>query len=389
MTAPGAYGSALLTKLDKIDCSDVLAAVLVSDKQLLGHIKMGTPAKNIEFNWLEDELIGSGVNALGVASTSISVIGLSTSASLERIVRTNSILQLDGGECWFKVTGTTGASGIQGAVYASTIWVTTTTTGVWRVIATPYDDTVDASDDVSQERAKLRNFTQVFERAIQITQTRKGVDMQAVMDELQLQIKYRTMEIKRELDLSVISGKAYYDGAYVTGDYAFRTMNGIISMIRDPDVDNTNEDTMVTQISGALTVAGINDLLYKIWDAGGLDEMSDPIIVVGAKQQRIIAAMEKDIRRVEQGERQVGYYRDIFLSDMGTELPIVMDRWFPQDKLVILDRARISLKPLQGDAWHLEKMAKTGRSEKWQLSGQYGLQLVNPDKCHGLLYDLT
>jgi len=33
----------------------------------------------------------------------------------------------------------------------------------------------------------------------------------------------------------------------------------------------------------------------------------------------------------------------------------------------------------------MEKMAKTGRSEKWQLSGQYGLEIRNPDACHGLL----
>jgi len=48
MTAPGGFGSTLSTKLDKIDCSQVLRAVLVADKQLLGHIKMGEPGRNIE-----------------------------------------------------------------------------------------------------------------------------------------------------------------------------------------------------------------------------------------------------------------------------------------------------------------------------------------------------
>jgi hypothetical protein len=81
----------------------------------------------------------------------------------------------------------------------------------------------------------------------------------------------------------------------------------------------------------------------------------------------------------------VGYYRDIFLSDMGKELPIVLDRWVPPKTLIVLDRARVSLRALQGDAWHMEKMAKTGRSEKWQLSGQYGLEIRNPDACHGMI----
>jgi hypothetical protein len=99
--------------------------------------------------------------------------------------------------------------------------------------------------------------------------------------------------------------------------------------------------------------------------------------------------MEKDLRRVEQGERQVGYYRDIFLSDMGKEFPVVMDRWFPSDKLLILDRSRVFLRPLRGDSWHMEKMAKTGRHEKWQISGQYSLELHNPSECHGLAIFLT
>jgi len=143
---------------------------------------------------------------------------------------------------------------------------------------------------------------------------------------------------------------------------------------------------MVTSASGAaLTIALINNLLYKIWDAGGLDETSDPIIVVPAEQQRVIASFEKELRRVEQGERITGYYRDIFLSDMGKELPVVMDRWMPADKLIILDRSRVAFRALSGDSWHLEKMAKTGRSEKWQLSGQYGLEIRNPDMCHGML----
>jgi hypothetical protein len=74
---------------------------------------------------------------------------------------------------------------------------------------------------------------------------------------------------------------------------------------------------------------------------------------------------------------------------MGSELPIVMDRWMQNDKVLILDRSRVALRALQGDAWHMEKMAKTGRSEKWQLSGQYGIEVRNPDKCHGMIVDLA
>ena len=70
-------------------------------------------------------------------------------------------------------------------------------------------------------------------------------------------------------------------------------------------------------------------------------------------------------------------------------MPVVLDRWVPKDKLVVVDRSRIWLRPMPGDNWHLEKMAKTGRSETWQLSGQFTLEVRNADACHGLIYGLT
>ena len=384
----GGYTTVLVSKLDKIDCSQVLSAVLVADRQLLGHIKMGPTANNPEVNWIEDSLIGATFDAWTSTTLSVSLIGLSV-AQVTQMFRAHTIIKPVSSEDQFVITALDGGSALEVTVYSSATHVTHSTTQKWIIVGSPYSDLDDASGDVAQSRTKRRNFTQVFERAVQITQTRKGIDMEAMVNELQTQIKYRTLEMKRELDIAVINGIASYDGTQKTGQSEWRTMQGLINYIRDYDMDNVNEDDLVTQTSGALTVAGINGLLYNIWDAGGLDEMSDPIILVGPAQQRIIAAFEKDIRRVEQGERQVGYYRDLFLSDMGMELPIVLDRWVPPDKLIVMDRARVALRGFSGDTWHAEKMAKTGRVEKWQLSGQYTIEVRNADKCHGMLYDLT
>ena len=395
MAAPGLYSSTLAAKLDKIDCSQVLAAVLKADKAILGHIKMGATAHNIEFNWIEDELNAVTFESRALVSTSITVDGFTATTSLELVVRPGALIALSSAteslvnDVVLRVASVANQSTLVTASYGNTTFTTVSTVSSWQVVAMPYGDSSDASDDISRARVKKRNFMQIFERAIEIAQSRKGMDLEAVTNDLQLQIKYRTLEIKRELAMSLLHGMAYYSGGF-TGDLDARTTMGIQNYLRDDDLDGTREDTMVTDANGAaLTIAILNTALYKIWDAGGLDDMSDPIIVVGAAQQRVIASFEKDIRRVEQGERQVGYYRDIFLSDMGVELPIVLDRWQHADKVLILDRARVALRALQGDSWHLEKMAKTGRNEKWQLSGQYGLEIRNPDKCHYLIKDLS
>lgn len=312
-----------------------------------------------------------------------------TTASLQRFLRANTILQPDRTEIMVQMSATVGSRVATVAAYASTTWASWTMTKCF-IIAQPYADNASASSDMSVTRAKRRNYMQVFERAVEIEQTRKNMDMEAVSDELQLQIKRRTLEIKRELEMSIIRGMARIASSNTfTGDHELRTMAGIIQLIRDWDLDTTNEDSTVIQVSNALTIGAINSLCYKIFDQGGMDETSDPIIVVGPSQARVIASFEKELRRVEQGERTTGYYRNVFLSDMGAELPIAISRWMPYDKLILLDRSRINLVPLQGDSWHMEKMSKTGRSEKWQISGQYTIELRNADKCHGLLYDLS
>lgn len=369
-----------------------MAAVLLADKQLLGHIRMGAAGTTVEHNWLEDELSPAYIVASSAASTTLSVAGFGTSTSLRRVVRDNAVLQANGQQWLFKVSATSSSILLNGAIYGNSDqadnWTATSATKCY-IIANPYSDIADASDDISQARSKKKNFMQIFERAVAISQTRKNMSMEAVADELQQQIKYRTLEIKRELDMSVIRSYAY--GTTPAGNTEVRTMAGIIQQLRDPDLSGSTLDdtTVINASSTALTIGKLNSLCYKVYDQGGLDETSDPILVVGPSQQRIIAAFESYLRRVEQGERKVGYYRDIFLSDMGVEMPIVLDRWMPQDMVILLDRSRVALIPLQGDSWHIEKMAKTGRSEKWQISGQYTLELRNADKCHGLVYGLT
>ena len=389
MTGPGGYSTTLSSKLDKIDCSQVLAAVLLKDTALLGHIRMGAPAENIEVNWIEDELNPAYILAQSNGSTVLTVsTGKYTTASLARFMRAGTIIQPAGTNILLQLASTVSKeTGVTIAAYGNTTHASWTMTKCY-IVAQPYKDISDASSDMSQIRGKRKNFMQVFERAVEITQTRKNISMEAVVDELQTQIKYRTFEVKRELNMSMLLGYPYYNSGF-SGDLERRTMAGIQCLIRDWDLDGTAEDTLVTNAAAALTIGLINSLAYMIYDVGGLDETSDPIILVGPAQARILASFEKELRRVEQGERQVGFYRNVFMTDMGLEMPIVVDRWCPKDKLFILDRSRMSMRPMKNDQWHLEKMAKTGRNEKWQLSGQYTMEVKNADKCHGFLYGLT
>ena len=385
MAAPGLYG----TNLDKIDCSDVLAAILLSDTSILGAIPFKGQVQNIEHFWIEDSLNAVSFTAASAASTSLTISAPAASSNVLRILRTYAIVYPSTGEFRMKL----GAAPVTGSnvttTYGSTTWAAVTST-TWYVAAMPKADISDASSDISSARTRRKNFTQVFERAIAITQTRKGVAIYAVPDELKHQIQMRTYEIKRELNMSVIAGYALASASNTySPDSEIRTMCGLIQLIRDPNLDSTNEDNSTTQVSAALTESVINALAEKVYNRGGLDSKSNAVLVVPPYQQRVISAFEKDRIRRDPDERRAGYYITKFMTDLGYDLPILVDRWMPADKAILLDKSRVALMPLKGDNWHTEKMAVTGRSEKWQISGQFTLELRNPDEAHGLLYDLS
>lgn len=393
MTRTGGYTTTLANKLDKVDCSQVLAAILVKDTGLLGQMKMGSAGTTVEHNWIEDELNSPYFYAKIAASNKLTIIATKgiTTAMVANIARKYSLVQPRGSEWVAQITGTN-SNGITCATYGKTtsrFAAVTTVTKVW-VIGSPYRDIDSASSDISKTRSKMKNYMQIFERAIEITQTRENMDMEAVMSELQLQIERRTYEIKRELDIALLRGIAYYSSGY-SGRSERATMHGIENFIYDYDLDATEEkDTVLDAGTNTALLAGhINSLANIIYGYGGLDDQSDCFLLVPPNQARVIAAMEKELRRVEQGERTVGYYRNNFITDLGYELPVVIDRFASDDKIYILDRNRMSIVPMQGDAWHLEKMAKTGRSTKWQLSGQYTLEFRNAGKCHGMVVDLA
>jgi hypothetical protein len=385
MAAPGLYG----TNLDKIDCSDVLAAILLSDTSILGAIPFKGNVNNIEHFWIEDSLNAVSFTASSASSTTLAITAPAATTLVARILRTYAIVYPSTGEFRMQFASAPVTGGNTVTMYGSTTWVATAST-TWYVAAMPKADISAASSDIALARVRRRNFTQVFERAIEITQTRKGVAVYAVPDELKHQIQMRTYEVKREMNMSVIAGYALASASNTySPDSEVRTMAGLIQLIRDPDLDSDNDDNTVTQVSGALTESVINALAEKVFNRGGLDSKSNAVLVVPPYQQRVISAFEKDRIRRDPDERRAGYYITKFISDLGYDFPILVDRWMPADKVLMLDKSRVALMPLKGDNWHTEKMAVTGRSEKWQISGQFTLELRNPDEAHGLLYDLS
>jgi len=391
-------GMRTLGTQDKVDMENVLKSVLLKDTALLGKIPMKGAAKNTEHKWMEDSMnaVTFQCNAVDTVTSStnikMTITSPSTNAKVQQVLRKDAVIYPENGEWYgrFTTTPVTGSNAVAIHGNSTARWGTCAAGTKFYVASLPKRDADSASDDISKARTQRKNFTQVFERGIKIEKTREHIDLYAVDSELALQTKRRTEEVKRELGMAIINGMAYHNGTSFTDVAEYRSLAGIIQLIRDPDLDGgTLDDTTVVQASCALSATKLNELVKKMFDLGGFPDDHNCIMVLGATQAQKFSALEQDRLRGDKSNKTRGIYANKFISDLGIEMDVILDRWVPNDKVLIIDLNRIRVMPLQGDSWALEEKASTGRSRNFQLSGQYTLVLENADACHGLIYDLT
>uniref|UniRef100_A0A6H1ZIA8 Putative structural protein n=1 Tax=viral metagenome TaxID=1070528 RepID=A0A6H1ZIA8_9ZZZZ len=401
MTGIGPYG----TSLNWEDCSALLAACIVEDYNTLGQIKKGEAVTDVIYTWVNDSLNPITFTGYMATSGSLVISSPTNTAAIDRLLQTNMVFGVlrptaDLQASWtptfydglFAVQ-TESTSTLTCVAYGNTPFMTTTAGTVYVVYGRPKADNATVSPDISRPRSLSKNYTQVFERGIETQKTREGLDMKAVPDELKLQMKRRTQEIKRELNKWVIGGIARQDAAAAgsfTGDSQIRTMAGLYWLMRDPNLDGTNEDAMMFNAS-AKEVDGnrLNDLLYEIENAGGIDDQWDPVILCNPVQARKISRIGEEWIRKSEEDRTTGHYVDTFLSDLGRKVPIVWDRYWRYDLLMVADRSRISLHPYTKDDLSIgEVAADSNRFRRWQMSMQYTLKLECPDTSHAMYYNL-
>lgn len=397
---------------EKRDMSEVLAEVLLVDQNLIGMI--GTEvAKQIKHEHLEDELQGNVINGTWTySSTTFAPAAALTQAQINKLFRSTAsygamgaVLTSKSGEVVIRRTvdapppATTGDANweVIGGWNHDVASISTADFG----LGLPKPDEEDASPDTSQARTGRFSYLRVFERAVEESETRQHWDLYAISDEQAHQLRYRTVEIKNELNRAIINEWCKISGGApdVSNLAGTRTMTGILQQLHDAPLDNaagTLDANLnaalgtVGSATGDLTKSAINARVKALYEAGGLDAPGyKGAIVVHPTQAQFISAMDESYRRDTRESIKVGYYARTFVSDLGYEYPIVIDRAWPEAVVGILDLSRIKRTVLQGDDFHVAKMAKTGRTDKVQMSGQFGVAVKNVDKCHALIYNCS
>ena len=228
-------------------------------------------------------------------------------------------------------------------------------------------------------RSRKTNYTQIFTSTIEVSGSELAVRQIGVRDELDYQKVQRTRELLRDLENSVINGRAPVANPEGSATVR-RTMRGLKSFITtnvfQPSVGDFPADVTLTEEQ-------LNVALRAIWQrsSGHVD-----VILVGGQEKRAINQFLTPNRRYTP---QSDTYRDhvaVYESDYGV-CRIVMSRWVPAGHVFLLDSSRIEVMPLAGRSFHYKPLATTGDRDSGQVLGEYTLELRN-ENAHGLIQGL-
>jgi len=217
----------------------------------------------------------------------------------------------------------------------------------------------DARAARSKARVKRSNITQIFDDTVSISGTAAAVSNYGIDNLYEYEKSKKLLELALQLEKAAISGIKFDTGNV-------RQMGGLRSFIT----------TNVTNLSGTddLTLDVITDSLQDIYGKGGFKTGGQYEIMVPAKQKRAVGKFGTDAVTIERGDSGRGTVVSYLTTDFG-EFPVSINDNLASDEIMIVDKNRIKIRPLQGRDFAHEYLGKQGDYYAGQIVGEYTIEL--------------
>lgn len=367
LASPSQAASYAQSGVYKLDLSEVLASILLDDNDFVSMIGIsGESATQTKHEWVEDALNATTIkqtagNSFLSGSTATVIV---FSANISRITAGTLMKDaLSGKPEIVQVTGVNGVSATVTRGIGSTSAVAHASGATWEIVSNPRPQGMAGPKDTSTARTDVYNYTQIFSKGVRITGTAIAIDHAGISKEDDYQVDLRLRELKRELDRACIMGVRLGNASSTV----YTAMGG---MIHFTSILNT---TNYVTTAETLTPSVLNTLIKKCWDLG----MYPDTVLVGGVQKQKISTFDQEFRRSMMDTKRAGYTVEEFVSDLGINLNIIVDRWVPNDVCIVFEKARVKIMPLNGRSFFLEALAKTGDSNDWQIIGEYTMEVRN------------
>jgi len=230
----------------------------------------------------------------------------------------------------------------------------------------------DFSFSIPGVRTRVSNYTQIFSKTLEVSDTQREVSTAGLEDEYVYQMEKRMKEIATDVEEALITGTGN-SGASGTA----REMTGILSFI------STNVETGSGSGTEALTEDMYNDLLQTIWESGG---RPDYTYVAGFQKRKISSFATSNTRYVEvKGPADLVNTVSAYESDFGRQI-IELDPFMETDEVLALQKDMAAVAVLRGIK--SVDVATVGDAKRGALVGEMTLVCKN-EAAHGKITGLT
>lgn len=231
------------------------------------------------------------------------------------------------------------------------------------------------SYDTLTSPSRVGNYTQIFSKTFQVSETQRAVDPAGMEDEYAFRVQVALKEIGRDIEKALIQGTAN-SGATGTG----RRLKGILAFITDNISTGTGQAASAAS-SRSLSETELNGLLQDIYSDGG-----SPDWLLGSfRQKRAVAELASSNRRYVDGQKTFTSAVDVYESPFGM-LRVDGDSQMDSDTLCALSKdmwAVAQLRPVKKIDTALTADAKNGA-----LIGELTLE-GRADKYNGKMTGLV
>ena len=253
-------------------------------------------------------------------------------------------------------------------------------------------------NDAPTNAVRLSQYTQISDKVVEVSDTNQKVNGVADAQTVAKQIAYKLKELKRDMEVMLLSNVAAVPGDASTA----RVTAGLPAFLRT-NVDRGSggaSGTLSGSTSGyvnaaatdgtprALTEAMLKSVIAQCWDNG-----AEPSIVLcgSAVKQKISSTFTGSATKFKNvDDKKVVAAVDLYVSDFG-ELQIVPTRFL--ETRTVAGRDVFVLDPNYARVAYLQTvqqkpLARTGHAERRLISTEYGLQ-IDSQKAHGVIADIN
>jgi len=369
------------------DVSDIIGIVSPFETPLLDHLgDAKRPAISTLHEWVEDTLLPN------TGKINQTIFSPDPQTETDIIVDDASVFQVGdlvrpsaSDEVLFVAAVDTGTNTLTTVrSYGGTTAATLADNTILNILGNAALEGADAPDARFTTRTRRQNYTQIFSAGIEVSGSMQAARAVGVADEVDYQKQERMREMLRDLENCVINGVAPASGQQGSSSTR-RSMNGIIhSLLTNTFLPGVGNIPPGDGAGDELNEAVLNAALKKIWEnsSGAIDT-----IVVGGAQKRKINGFATGSRAYLPEDTSFRNLISVYESDFGV-CKVVMSRWVPADKVLLLDSSRIQVMPLQGRSFQHKALASTGDAVNGQVIGEYTLEFKN-ESAHGMIETLA